>query len=190
MRMRALLGLGAALAATTVGIVLLRPNEPAPTGLIYLLDARVESSSSFEPSPLVVKQVERRYKTKVLVRPAAAHGLLRDYQEMFKDFDRARGATSQSAMFFALAKPYTQTKKQLRETIDRRASLQGELRKQLLARLIVVRDTEGLSEGHECRQLGDDIAYATDNFLGIGLLIHDGTVQELEKCLATLAPEK
>ena len=51
-----------------------------------------------------------------------------------------------------------------------------------------MRDTERLNERAECEQLGDDVAYAKWNFLGIGLIVQDSTVQELKKCINVLEP--
>ncbi|GAB3762302.1 hypothetical protein GCM10028796_13780 [Ramlibacter monticola] len=185
MKARTLLGLGVAIAAAIAGVVLLGRKESLPSHFIYLLDQRDASSTPWEPPPLMVKQLEQTYDVKVLVRPA---GLMRQwgaYEAMFEEFDSAPGSTPQWPLFFVLAKPYTDTKKQLRAAIDERASLQGARRAQLLERLIMVRDTEGLGRGNECGQLRDDIVYARWQFLGIGLLVHGGTTQELEKCLAT-----
>jgi hypothetical protein len=55
--------------------------------------------------------------------------------------------------------------------------------------LVIVRDTERLNERGECSQLVGDVAYATSNFLGIGLLVHDGTLQNLTKCIELIAPD-
>jgi len=188
MNPKALVALGAALVATVAGVALLRQREPEPTDFIYLLDARRDSSKPLEQALPVIKQLERTYSAKVIVRAAASLNQLRDYHSMFEEFDRTRDAIEPLPMFFALDRPYTTTKKGLRSAVDDRASLQGASRVQLLARLVVVRDTERLSEPDECRQLGDDVAYAKWNFLGIGLLVHDGALQELKKCIDVLAP--
>jgi hypothetical protein len=136
----------------------------------------------------VAKQLERKYGAKVIVRTAASLSQLRDYHSMFEEFDRTRDAVEPSPVFFALARPYKLTKKSLRLAIEERASLQGASRVQLLERLILVRDAERLRDDDECKQLDDDVAYAKWNFLGIGLLVHDATLQELRKCVDVLAP--
>ena len=177
------MALGAALVAAVAGVALLRQREPEPTNVIYLLDARHDSSMPLEQALPVIKQLERTYGAKVIVRAAASLNQLRDYHSMFEEFDRTRDAIQPLPMFFALDKPYTKTKKGLRSAVDDRAALHGTSRVQLLKRLVVVRDTERLNEADECRQLGDDVAYAKWNFLGIGLLVHDGTLHELKKCL-------
>ena len=169
---------------------MLRQSDPTPTEFIYLLDARRDSSKPLGQSLHVIKQMEEHYRAKVLVRTAASLSPLRDYQAMFEEFDRTREATSPLPIFFALGIPYTDTKKRLRSAIEERTSLQGGSRIGLLERLVIVRDTEGLSEDHRCSQMGADIAYATWNFLGIGLLVRDETLQELTKCIEALAPAK
>ena len=190
MKRTALFGLGAALVAAIAGITLLRQNEATPTDFIYLLDARHDASGPLEQSLPIVKQLEKSYRAKVLVRTAVSLSQLRDYQAMFEEFDRTREAIPSLPMFFALAIPFRDTKKRLRSAIDERTQIQGKDRVRLLERLVVVRDTEKLGESDECKQLGDDIAYATWNFLGIGLLVHDGTIPELKKCIDKLAPAK
>jgi hypothetical protein len=50
--------------------------------------------------------------------------------------------------------------------------------------LIVVRDTERLSDADECKALGDDVNFAKWNFLGSGLLVHEGTPQDLKNCIS------
>jgi hypothetical protein len=44
----------------------------------------------------------------------------------------------------------------------------------------------GLAADTACRQLGDDIAYARWNFLGIGLTVRDGTLHDFKKCIDRL----
>ena len=74
----------------------------------------------------------------------------------------------------------------LRSAIDHSVLVQGASRVQLLNRLVVIRDTERLSERGECAQLEDDVAYVTDNFSAIGFLVHDGTIQEFKKCIEVI----
>ena len=106
---------------------------------------------------------------------------------MFEDFDRTQDPVDSSPIFFALDQPYKTTKKALLAAVDR-SSFQGASRVQLLERLVIVHDTERLNERDECSQLGDDVAYATLTFSGIGLLVHDGTLQSLTKCIELIAP--
>ena len=165
---------------------MLRPREPPPTDFIYLLDARQDSSKPLEKSLPVAKQLEKTFSVKVLVRAPASLSQFKDYQAMFEEFEKTQDGTPPLPMFFTLGMPYTETKKRLRLAIDERASLQGADRVRLLGRLVIVRDTERVNEGEGCQQLGDDIAYATWNFLGIGLLVRDGTLQELKRCIEML----
>jgi len=178
-----LVALSAALVAALVGIGLLRREEPRPTAFIYLLDARPDLSKPLDQAPLVIRQLERRYGAKVTVRAATSLQQFRDYPAMFEEFDRTRNAIDPPPIFFELNRPYTDTKKMLRSAIDDSVLVQGASRVQLLNRLVVIRDTERLSERGECAQLQDDVAYVTDNFSAIGLLVHDGTIQELKKCI-------
>jgi len=189
MNPRVLVAVGAALLVTLGGISLFRQREAEPTDFIYLLDARHDSSKPLEQALPVIEQLERAYPgVKVIVRAAASANQLRDYQSMFDAFDRTKDAIPPGPMFFALDRPYTSAKKRLRSAIDERASLQGASRVQLLERLVVVRDTGRLNEPNECSQLSDDLAYAKWNFLGIGLLVDDETLEELKKCINVLAP--
>lgn len=186
MKLTTLAGLGAALAATVAGLSLLRPEEPAPSGVIYLLDARRDSSGPLEQALPFVKPLEKTYRAKVLVRAAASLSPLRDHEAMFEEFDRTRDATPAPPMFFALGTPYADTKKRLRSAIDERTSLRGTARVRLLDRLIMVRDTERLADGDRCKRLDDDIRFANWNFLGVGLVVQDGSLRELKTCIETL----
>ena len=188
MNPRTLLALGAALVATVGGTALIRQREPESTDFIILLDARRDASAPLEQVLPVIKQLERMSGAKVVVRAAASVKHLREYGSAFEEFDRTRDASEALPIYFALDRPYTDTKKALRSAVDDRASLHGASRVQLLKRLIVVRDTERLNERAECEQLGEDVAYAKWNFLGIGLIVQDSTVQELKKCINVLAP--
>ena len=181
---------GAVLVVIVAGIALLRQPVPEPSHFIYLLDARLDSNKPLADALPVIKQLERTYGGKIIVRAAASVNPLRDYHSMFEEFDRTRDAGQSLPIFFALDRPYTNTKKGLRSAVDDRASLHRASRVQLLKRLIVVRDTERLNEREECQQLGDDVAYAKWNFLGSGLLVRDGALQELKKCIDVLAPAK
>jgi hypothetical protein len=186
MKLVSLVVLGVTLAAAIAGVTLLRSKEPEYTDVIYLLDARRDSSMPLEQSLPVAKQVAKTYNAKLLVRPAVSLSPSTEYQVMFEEFDRTRGATAGDPIFFALALPYGDTKKRLRSAIEERSSLKGQVRVQLLGRLIIVRGTEGLRESTGCRGLGDDIAYATWTFAGIGLIVRDETLQELRQCMQTL----
>jgi hypothetical protein len=189
MRTRSLLTLGAALVAIVVSIVLLRPKEPTRTGFIYLLDTGVDSSKPWSPAPDVIKTLEEDYMAQVVSRATASIAIRTDKQAMLEEFGKARGALTKLPTFFALTRPYSRTKKELRAAIDK-LPLQQESRERLLEQLIVVRDTEKLSNEDECEQLKDDIAYAMRSFLGIGLLVNDATVVELAKCLTPLPAAK
>jgi hypothetical protein len=187
MKPKALAALGLALAATVAGMALLQQRDTEATGCIQLLDARRDSSKPLEQALPVIRQLERKYGARVTVRTAALP-MLRDYDAMFEEFDRTREASEPLPIFFALDRPYGAAKKVLRSAIDHRATLHGDDRKRLLERLMVVRGTEGLGGRDECGQLGDDLVYALWNFRGIGLLVHDGTLRELKKCIDALAP--
>jgi hypothetical protein len=108
---------------------------------------------------------------------------------VLEEFDRTRGLVEQSPIFFGLDKPYKTTKKSLRAAVGQ-GPFQGASRVQLLERLVIVRDTERLNEQDECKDLADDVSYATENFLGIGLLVRDSTMQNLRKCLDYLAQSR
>lgn len=187
MKQKTLVVLGAAVVAIVVGFLLLRQSEPIPTGFIYLLDARHDSSTSLEQTLPDIKRFARRNHAKVVALAVASLSQLRDYRSVFEEFDRTRGLVERSPIFFALDKPYATTKKALRAAVDQ-GSFQGASRVQLLERLVIVRDTERLNEQDECKPLDDDVVYATENFLGIGFLVRDSTLQNLRKCLEVLAP--
>lgn len=188
MKPKALAVLGAILIAVAAGIALLRQREPEPAPVIYLLDARRNSSTPLEETLPVIKRLERKYGAKVIVRAADSLEQLRGDRAMFEEHDRTRHAIPPLPMFVALVRPYTITKKKLRSAVEERASLQGADRARLLRRLVVVRETDKLEEIDECRQLDDDVLYAKDNFFGIGLLVHEGTLQGLKKCIDLLTP--
>lgn len=187
MNPKALVVLGAAVVAIVVGIDMRREREPVPSNFICLLDARRDSSTPLEQALPAIKRLARINDAKVAVRAAASVSQLRDYRYMFEEFDRTRDLVDPSPIFFALDRPYTTEKKALRVAVEQ-SSLQGLSRVQLLERLVIVRDTQRLSEQGECNQLDDDVAYATRNFLGIGLLVHDGTLENLTKCIELIAP--
>ena len=189
MNPKVLVALGVALVATTAGIAMLHHRESEPTALIYLLDARRDPSKPLEQALPVVKQLERRYNAKVTVRSTVSLTQLGDYPSMFEEFDRTRDAIDPLPMFFRPIRPYTSEKKKLRAAIDSRVSLDGASRIRLLQRLVVVYDTERLSERDECTQLDADVDYGAQNFMGIGLLVQEGTLQELKKCMDILPPK-
>jgi hypothetical protein len=188
MNPKTLVVLGAAVVAIVASIAIRRQREPVPNDFIYLLDARSDSSTPLEQALPAIKRLARNHGAKVDVRATASVSQLRDYRSMLEEFDRTRVLVDPSPIFFALDQPYTTTKKALRAAIDQ-GSLQGASRVQLLERLVIVRDTERLNERGECSQLDDDVTYATSNFLGIGLLVHDGTLQNLTKCIELIAPD-
>lgn len=181
-----LVSFGVVLVIIVAGIALRRQVEPVRTGSIYLLDARLDPNRPLEQSLPVIKQLERKYEAKVIVRTATSLNLLTNYRAMFKEFDRTQDAVPSLPMLFALDKPYASTEMSLRQAVD--ASLSGAVRASQLRRLVIVRDTKGLGEADGCEQLENSIFYANNNFLGIGLLIQDDTLDGLKKCVDVIAP--
>jgi hypothetical protein len=111
MRPKALVALVAVLVTAVVGISLLSQREPKLADIIYLLDARRDSSKPLEQA-LPIHQLERIYEARIIVRAAGPLGLLRDYDSVFEEFDRTRDAMEPLPMFFALDTPYTTSMKE------------------------------------------------------------------------------
>jgi hypothetical protein len=182
--------LGAVLATIIAGVALpskseKREPEPkserAPAKFIYLLDARHDPSRALP----VVTQLKRN-DVKVILRTANSLNPPTDYRALFEEFHRTHDADRPSPMFFMLDRPYGDSMMALRMAVENREH--RDMRAKLMNRLVVVRDTKDLGKSGECVQLRDGIIYATDNFLGIGLIIHDDTVPELKKCVDALFP--
>jgi hypothetical protein len=174
---------------------------------LFLIDRRSHFTAPFSMSDILTEKQLRdnpQPVVKVIALPhffLDASDLMRYFEERqktqtgrllpFEEMAKARkltpaefrGTLSADELFFVLlGTPSRDSKKALRNAIDKNSSITGVERVVLLERIVPVAQPSEYTGADGCQQLDDDLAYAKWNFYGMGLFMDESTVNLLKSC--------